>query len=61
MRKLGNQKGVAKQILKAAMAINAQVLSEMAVPDAYWETLPKVSFLGLRPGVFGFKTRSFRG
>lgn len=41
-RKLANQKGVATQILKAAMAINAQVLSEMAVPEAYWETLPKV-------------------
>ncbi|CAA6672886.1 unnamed protein product [Spirodela intermedia] len=29
------------QILKAAMAINSQVLSEMAIPDAYIDSLPK--------------------
>lgn len=30
------------QIHKAAMAINAQVLSEMEVPENYMESLPKV-------------------
>ena len=31
------------QILKAAMAINAQVLTEMEVPESYIESLPKAS------------------
>lgn len=30
------------QILKLAMAINANVLTEMQIPDAYIENLPKV-------------------
>lgn len=30
------------QVLKAAMAINAQVLSEMEIPESYIESLPKV-------------------
>ncbi|KAI5061471.1 hypothetical protein GOP47_0023976 [Adiantum capillus-veneris] len=29
------------QVLKAALAINAQVLSEMEVPSLYWDALPK--------------------
>lgn len=29
------------QVLKAALAINAQVLSEMEVPSVYWDALPK--------------------
>ncbi|PIA42675.1 hypothetical protein AQUCO_02000253v1 [Aquilegia coerulea] len=35
------QKESVNQVLKAAMAINAQVLSEMAIPDNYIENLPK--------------------
>lgn len=35
------QKDSVNQVLKAAMAINAQVLSEMAIPDSYIESLPK--------------------
>ncbi|XAR50648.1 hypothetical protein NMG60_11005024 [Bertholletia excelsa] len=35
------QKDSVNQVLKAAMAINAQVLSEMAIPDDYIESLPK--------------------
>ncbi|KAF5187132.1 Rop guanine nucleotide exchange factor [Thalictrum thalictroides] len=35
------QKESVNQVLKAAMAINAQVLSEMVIPDNYIETLPK--------------------
>ncbi|KAG6599454.1 Rho guanine nucleotide exchange factor 8, partial [Cucurbita argyrosperma subsp. sororia] len=35
------QKESVNQILKAAMAINAQVLTEMEVPESYIESLPK--------------------
>ncbi|XP_043723822.1 rho guanine nucleotide exchange factor 8-like [Telopea speciosissima] len=35
------QKESVNQILKAAMAINAQVISEMAIPENYIESLPK--------------------
>ncbi|XP_042395299.1 rho guanine nucleotide exchange factor 8-like [Zingiber officinale] len=35
------QKESVNQVLKAAMAINAQVLTEMEVPEAYIESLPK--------------------
>ncbi|KAK4283798.1 hypothetical protein QN277_000712 [Acacia crassicarpa] len=38
---LYNQKDSVTQVLKAAMAINAQVLSEMEIPDNYIECLPK--------------------
>ncbi|CAL1359662.1 unnamed protein product [Linum trigynum] len=40
-RWLQSQKDSVNQVLKAAMAINAQVLSEMDVPDNYIESLPK--------------------
>ncbi|XP_042062957.1 rop guanine nucleotide exchange factor 9-like isoform X3 [Salvia splendens] len=35
------QKEEVIQVLKASMAINAQILSDMSVPDSYMETLPK--------------------
>lgn len=38
---LQHQKECISQILKAALAINAQVLSEMEVPAVYWDALPK--------------------
>ncbi|KAL6848949.1 hypothetical protein ACP4OV_021532 [Aristida adscensionis] len=38
---LQNQKDLVAQVLKAAMAINANVLMEMEVPEAYIESLPK--------------------
>lgn len=41
-RRLQHQREAINQILKAAMAINGQVLSEMEVPDVYWDSLPKV-------------------
>ena len=41
-KNLQHQRECINQILKAAMEINSQVLSEMQVPDAYWEALPKV-------------------
>lgn len=40
-RNLQHQREAINQILKAAMAINGQVLSEMEVPDVYWDSLPK--------------------
>lgn len=36
------QKDAVHQVLKAALAINAQILMEMEVPESYTETLPKV-------------------
>jgi hypothetical protein len=39
---LEHQKGSVNQILKAALAINAQVLSDIEVPSVYWDGLPKV-------------------
>ncbi|KAH7428938.1 hypothetical protein KP509_09G023900 [Ceratopteris richardii] len=40
-KRLQNQRDCISQVLKAAMAINSQILSEMEVPDVYWKTLPK--------------------
>ncbi|KOM27362.1 hypothetical protein LR48_Vigan406s017200 [Vigna angularis] len=37
------QKDCVNQVLKAAMAINAQTLSEMEIPESYIESLPKAS------------------
>lgn len=37
-----HQKELVNQVLKAAMAINANCLMEMAIPECYLETLPKV-------------------
>ncbi|KAK9697685.1 hypothetical protein RND81_08G054000 [Saponaria officinalis] len=38
---LQQQKDAVNQVLKAAMAINAQILSEMEIPESYIESLPK--------------------
>ncbi|CAD6271235.1 unnamed protein product [Miscanthus lutarioriparius] len=38
---LQNQKDLVAQVLKAAMAINANILMEMEVPESYTESLPK--------------------
>ncbi|KAL5205574.1 hypothetical protein ABZP36_033783 [Zizania latifolia] len=40
-RKLQQARDCANQILKAAMAINSDVLSEMEIPEVYLESLPK--------------------
>ncbi|XP_057443254.1 rop guanine nucleotide exchange factor 12-like [Lotus japonicus] len=42
-RFLHYQKDFMNQVLKAAMAINAQTLLEMEIPESYIEPLPKVS------------------
>jgi PRONE (Plant-specific Rop nucleotide exchanger) len=39
---LQNLKEKVNQVLKAAMAINANSLAEMEVPESYIESLPKV-------------------
>ena len=36
------QRECINQVLKATLSINNQTLSEMEVPDVYWENLPKV-------------------
>ena len=36
------QKDCVNQVLKAAMAINAQILSEIEIPESYIDSLPKV-------------------
>lgn len=38
---LQHQKDLVAQVLKAAMAINANILMEMEVPESYMESLPK--------------------
>jgi len=42
---LHHQRDATSQILKAAMAINAQVLLEMEAPECYFDSLPKVLIL----------------
>lgn len=49
---LQNQRDSVNQILKAAMAINAQVLSEMEIPDVYLETLPKTARASLGDSLY---------
>ncbi|GFZ00471.1 rho guanyl-nucleotide exchange factor 1 [Actinidia rufa] len=44
-KKLQQCRDCTNQILKAAMAINSSVLTEMDIPNAYLETLPKVKGL----------------
>lgn len=41
-KRLQQARECTSQILKAAMAINSNVLAEMEIPDAYLESLPKV-------------------
>ncbi|KAL9672273.1 hypothetical protein QQ045_028523 [Rhodiola kirilowii] len=40
-KQLNHKRECANQILKAALAINSNVLAEMEVPESYLETLPK--------------------
>lgn len=45
-KKLQQCRDCTNQILKAALAINSNVLAEMEIPSAYLETLPKVWYYG---------------
>lgn len=44
-KQLTHKRECANQILKAAMAINSVALSDMEVPESYFESLPKVASL----------------
>ncbi|KAK4765367.1 hypothetical protein SAY86_026457 [Trapa natans] len=46
------QKESVNQVLKAAMAINAQVLSEMSIPEDYIESLPKNGRVSLGEAIY---------
>lgn len=46
---LQHQKDLVGQVLKAAMAINADVLAEMEIPEEYIEALPKVRLILINP------------
>ncbi|CAN4115393.1 unnamed protein product [Withania somnifera] len=46
------QKDSVNQVLKAAMAINAQVLLEMEIPDTYIDSLPKNGRASLGDGIY---------
>jgi hypothetical protein len=47
---LQHQKDLVGQVLKAAMAINADVIAEMEIPEEYIESLPKVIDIPYDPG-----------
>ncbi|XP_057758642.1 rop guanine nucleotide exchange factor 9 [Arachis stenosperma] len=53
------QKDSVNQVLKAAMAINAQVLAEMAIPDNYMESLPKNGRESLGESAYKIITEDF--
>lgn len=53
------QKESVNQVLKAAMAINAQVLSEMQIPDSYIESLPKNGRASLGDSIYKSITVEF--
>ncbi|XP_038995561.1 rop guanine nucleotide exchange factor 12-like [Hibiscus syriacus] len=53
------QKECVTQVLKAAMAINAQLLSEMDIPDSYIESLPKNGRASLGDSIYRSITVEF--
>ncbi|KAI9109549.1 hypothetical protein K1719_019603 [Acacia pycnantha] len=53
------QKDCVNQVLKAAMAINAQVLSEMETPESYIESLPKNGRASLGDSIYRSITDEF--
>ncbi|KAG2722919.1 hypothetical protein I3760_02G149200 [Carya illinoinensis] len=53
------QKDCVNQVLKAAMAINAQVLSEMEIPENYIESLPKNGRASLGDSIYKSITEEF--
>ncbi|KAE8700651.1 Rop guanine nucleotide exchange factor 11 [Hibiscus syriacus] len=58
-KNLQSQKESVTQVLKAAMSINAQVLSEMEVPENYIEALPKNGRASLGDAVYRSITVEF--
>ncbi|XP_028774013.1 rho guanine nucleotide exchange factor 8-like [Neltuma alba] len=53
------QKDSVTQVLKAAMAINAQVLSEMEIPENYIESLPKNGRESLGDSIYKYITEDY--
>ncbi|KAI4355630.1 hypothetical protein L6164_004382 [Bauhinia variegata] len=53
------QKDCVNQVLKAAMAINAQVISEMDIPESYIESLPKNGRASLGDSIYRSITVEF--
>ena len=51
-KQLQHQRECINQILKAAVAINTQILSEMEIPELYFDALPKVVFKSYRLIIF---------
>ncbi|KAL4309887.1 hypothetical protein GQ457_01G039420 [Hibiscus cannabinus] len=58
-RNLQVQKECVTQVLKAAMAINAQLLSEMDIPESYIESLPKNGRASLGDSIYRSITDEF--
>ncbi|XP_022720985.1 rop guanine nucleotide exchange factor 12-like isoform X2 [Durio zibethinus] len=58
-KNLQSQKESVTQVLKAAMSINAQVLSEMEVPENYIESLPKNGRASLGDSIYRSITVEF--
>ncbi|KAL3839881.1 hypothetical protein ACJIZ3_024472 [Penstemon smallii] len=56
---LQKQKEPVNQVLKASMAINAQVLSDMEIPDNYIESLPKNGRASLGDSIYKSITVEF--
>ncbi|KAL7096967.1 hypothetical protein ACP275_10G113300 [Erythranthe tilingii] len=56
---LQKQKEAVNQVLKASMAINAQILSDMEIPDNYIETLPKNGRASLGESIYKSITVEF--
>ncbi|KAD3067902.1 hypothetical protein E3N88_35782 [Mikania micrantha] len=54
-----HQKETCNQVLKASMAINSQVLSEMEVPETYIDTLPKNGKTSLGDSIYKSITDEF--
>ncbi|GAB2217982.1 hypothetical protein Droror1_Dr00001197 [Drosera rotundifolia] len=53
------QKDSVNQVLKAAMAINAQILAEMEIPESYIESLPKNGRASLGDSIYKSITDDF--
>ncbi|KAF5805311.1 putative PRONE domain, Rop guanine nucleotide exchange factor [Helianthus annuus] len=54
-----HQKDTCNQVLKASMAINAQVLSEMEIPETYIDSLPKNGKTSLGDSIYKSITDEF--
>lgn len=58
-KRLQHQRECINQILKAALAINSQVLSEMEIPDVYWDALPKNGKTSLGESIYRHFTTEY--